>query len=87
MTPFAIAGIQMHVSALESNVEGMKQRVDILMQRFPWTQMVLFSELAPFGPLIRNAMTFPNATLDQFCELARRHNIWLIPGSMFEARH
>ena len=86
MTPFAIAGIQMQVSALESNVAGMKHRVDILMQRFPWTQMVLFSELAPFGPLSSNAMPFPNSTLDEFCELARRHHIWLIPGSMFE-RH
>jgi len=84
MTPFAIAGIQMHVSALESNVAGMKHRVDILMQRFPWTQMVLFSELAPFGPLSSHAMTFPNPVVDEFCELARRHNIWLIPGSMFE---
>jgi len=84
MTPFAIAGIQMQVSALESNVEAMKQRLDVLMIRFPWTQMVLFSELAPFGPLSHNAQPFPNATLDEFREAARKHNIWLIPGSMFE---
>ncbi len=84
MTPFAIAGIQMQVSALESNVETMKQRLDVLMIRFPWTQMVLFSELAPFGPLSHNAMPFPNPVLNQFCEAAREHNIWLIPGSMFE---
>jgi len=51
MTPFAIAGVQMYVNALQSNVDGMIQRLDILMARFPWTQMVLFSELAPFGPL------------------------------------
>ena len=84
MTPFAIAGIQMQVSALESNVETMKQRLDVLMIRFPWTQMVLFSELAPFGPLSHNAMPFPNPILDEFCEAARKHNVWLIPGSMFE---
>ena len=47
MTPFAIAGVQMHVDALHSNVEAMRHRVEILMARFPWTQMVLFSELAP----------------------------------------
>ena len=51
MTPFAIAGVQMYVNPLVSNVEGMMQRLDVLMMRFPWTQMVLFSELAPFGPL------------------------------------
>ena len=32
---------------------GMIHRLDVLMARFPWTQMVLFSELAPFGPLER----------------------------------
>ena len=55
MTPFAIAGVQMHVAALHDNVEGMRHRLDVLMGRFPWVQMVLFSELAPFGPLTRFA--------------------------------
>jgi predicted amidohydrolase len=84
MTPFAITGVQMHVAALHDNVEGMRHRLDVLMARFPWTQMVLFSELAPFGPLPRFAQPFPNQVLDQFCVDARRHGIWLIPGSMFE---
>jgi predicted amidohydrolase len=84
MTPFAITGVQMHVAALHDNVEGMCHRLDILMARFPWTQMVLFSELAPFGPLPRFAQPWPNQTLERFCIEARRHGIWLIPGSMFE---
>ncbi len=46
--------------------------------------MVLFSELAPFGPLHRFARPFPNDALEQFQNLASRHRIWLIPGSMFE---
>lgn len=84
MTPFAIAGVQMHVAALHDNVEGMRHRLDVLMARFPWTQMVLFSELAPYGPLPRFAQPFPNHALDQLCVDAQRHGIWLIPGSMFE---
>lgn len=84
MTPFAIAGVQMHVDALHSNVEGMRHRVDVLMARFPWTQMVLFSELAPYGPLDRFAQPFPNDAIQQFQTLAHKHGIWLIPGSMFE---
>ncbi len=83
MTPFAIAGVQMHVNALHSNVEGMLHRLDVLMMRFPWTQMVLFSELAPFGPLEKFKLPPENDVIDQFCEAARRHRIWLIPGSMF----
>ncbi len=86
MTPFAIAGVQMHVAALQSNVEGMRQRIEILMARFPWTQMVLFSELAPYGPLDRFAQPFPNDAIAMFQEDARRYGIWLIPGSMFEKK-
>jgi len=84
MTPFAIAGIQMQVDALTSNVDAMIERCDILMSKFPWTQLVLFSELAPFGPLHKFAQPFPNETEEKFQALAHRHGIWLIPGSMFE---
>ena len=83
MTPFAIAGVQMYVNALESNVDGMIQRLDILMARFPWTQMVLFSELTPFGPLDRFALPPENETLEKFQAAALKHRVWLIPGSMF----
>lgn len=84
MVPFAIAGIQMHVSALKVNVEAMRHRLDVLMVRFPWTQMVVFSELAAYGPLNRFAQPFPNSDIEQFCADARRHGVWIIPGSMFE---
>ena len=84
MTPFAIAGIQMHVAATQSNVAAVRHRIDLAMARFPWTQMVLFSELAPFGPLPKFAQPLNNATIALFQEDARRHRIWLIPGSMFE---
>jgi len=83
MTPFAIAGVQMHVNALHSNVEAMMHRLDLLMMRFPWTQMVLFSELAAFGPLERFKLPPENEVIDRFCAAARRHRVWLIPGSMF----
>ena len=75
MTPFAIAGVQMYVNALQPNVDGMIHRLDVLMMRFPWTQMVLFSELAPFGPLERFKLPPENETIDRFCEAARRHKI------------
>ncbi|MEB8386310.1 carbon-nitrogen hydrolase family protein [Rhodobacteraceae bacterium KMM 6894] len=84
MTPFAIAGVQMYVNALQPNVDGMIHRLDILMARFPWTQMVLFSELAPFGPLNKFSQPLHNETIERFQAAAVKHNIWLIPGSMFE---
>lgn len=84
MIPFAIAGIQMQVSGVHENVTRMHQKIDLLMAIYPWVQMILFSELAPFGPLTRHAAPFPNATEEGFQTAARRHGVWLIPGSMFE---
>ena len=85
MTPFAIAGIQMRISASHENVSAMAHRLDILMTRFPWVQMVVFSELAAFGPLPGNAQTLPGPAEEAFREMAVKHRIWLLPGSMFEA--
>lgn len=84
MTPFAIAGIQMYVNAVQPNVDAMMHRLDVLMARFPWTQMVVFSELAPFGPLTKYAQPLLNDTVERFQTAARKHHVWLIPGSMFE---
>jgi hypothetical protein len=51
MNPFSIAGIQMPVSAIQSNIPLMKVKLDILMNIFLWIQMVIFSELCAFGSL------------------------------------
>jgi predicted amidohydrolase len=83
MKPFSIAGIQMTVSASHSNVATMLSQLDVLMAVYPWVQMVVFSELCAYGPLLHNAMTFPNDTEAQFQAAARKHGVWLVPGSMF----
>jgi len=84
MTPFSIAGVQMHVSATHENVTAMSHRIDNVMVRFPWVQMIVFSELAPYGPLPSNHPESSEAAIEIFREAARRHNVWLLPGSMFE---
>jgi len=86
LKPFAIAGMQLELSAVHENVTQMGQRLDVLMHVYPWVQMVVFSELAAFGPLLANAQPLPNRTEDTFREWAKRHGIWLLPGSMFERR-
>jgi predicted amidohydrolase len=83
MTPFAIAGIQMHVAATHENVGHMKHQLDLLMARFPWVQMVVFSELAAFGPIAAHAGSFQR-TEEAMAGWARHHGIWLLSGSMFE---
>jgi len=83
MTPFAIAGVQMHVIYDRENISMMKAKVHHLMGTFPWVQMVVFSELAAYGPLRRNHPASLEAAEREFKNLARHHGIWLIPGSMF----
>jgi predicted amidohydrolase len=83
MTPFAIAGIQMPIT-IRSNVEAMRHQIDLLVHLYPWVQMVVFSELAPFGPLLHNAQKLPGAAEEPFQEIARKHALWLLTGSMFE---
>jgi predicted amidohydrolase len=84
MTPFAIAGIQMHVSAAQSNVEAMRVRLNSLMAVYPWVQMVMFSELAACGPLPSSAETLPGPAEEALAEMAAEHQIWLVTGSMHE---
>ncbi|MFT4779230.1 MAG: putative amidohydrolase [Flavobacteriales bacterium] len=86
MKPFAIAGIQMKVSAIVSNVEMMKLKINITMNLYPWVEMIVFSELAPYGPLAKTAQAIPNNFEAEMQALAKQHGIWLLPGSIFEEK-
>jgi len=85
MKPFAIAGIQMEVSAQKDNIATMEAYAAHVRHRFPWVDMLLFSELAAFGPGIAHAQPMPGDAEQRLCEIARRYQFWLIPGSLFEA--
>ena len=86
MKPFSIAGIQMRISASTPNVEAMKLKLDILMNLYPWVDMVMFSELCAYGPLTANAQPVPGTFEQEMCAMAAKHGIWLLPGSIFEKR-
>jgi predicted amidohydrolase len=85
MTPFAIAGIQQYISA-ESNIEAMRHRLRLLQHLYPWVEMVLWSELAVFGPQLHHAQRLPGPAEEAFQEMAAKHKLWLIPGSLLEKR-
>lgn len=86
MRHFAIAGIQMPVT-VQNNIEAMRLRLDLIMHLYPWVQMVVFPELAVHGPVPASAQPAGGAFETAFCDMARKHSIWLIPGSMFESRN
>jgi len=85
MTHFAIAGIQTHVG-IHNNLSALGHRLDLLMHLYPWVQMVVLSELAAHGPVTQSAEPLPGETEAVFQAMARRHRIWLVPGSIFERR-
>jgi predicted amidohydrolase len=85
MRPFAIAGLQLNISGRQSNLDHICDRIEMLMLLYPWVQMVVVSELATFGGWTGHAMAFPNDVEQRYCDLAARHGIWLIPGSLYES--
>ncbi len=85
MVPFCIAGVQMNVSLAGNNIEAMEKRIVSIVNRFPWVQMIVFSELATFGPSPEHAQPMPGPAEAHFCEIASRYGLWLLPGSMFES--
>ena len=86
MKPFSIGGIQMHVSAAHNNIELMKHKIEVMTSVYPWVQMIVLSELCAHGPLSYHAQEFPNSDEKIFQDLAKKHEIWLIPGSMFQKK-
>jgi predicted amidohydrolase len=84
MHPFAIAGMQLALPAGGDNVGLMGQKLDHVLALYPWVQMVVFSELSAFGPNPASAVALPGPVEQRFQEMARRHQVWLLPGSVFE---
>ncbi len=84
MTTFGIAGLQL-VTAKADNVDLLIGEIDAVMRRFPWLEMIVCPELASCGTNFKAAEAMPGARENRFQEVAKRHQIWLLPGSMLEA--
>ncbi|MGE0639432.1 MAG: carbon-nitrogen hydrolase family protein [Thermoanaerobaculia bacterium] len=84
MSRIRIAAIQMRIGGV-NNVDALCHRLDLAMAAFPWIQMVVMSELAARGPGVHHAEPLPSEIENRFCALARRHGIWLVPGSLCES--
>lgn len=84
MTTFSIAGIQLEAPNGD-NVDLIVDEIDALMRRFPWLDMVLCPELGACGTDTSCAVALPGPMEKRFQELASKHKIWLLPGSIFES--
>jgi deaminated glutathione amidase len=83
MSKIAIAGLQLD-AINGNNVDRMEAEIDAVKQRFPWVDMVLLGELNACGSDTACAQPMPGRIEDRFAEIARRNDIWLIPGSLME---
>ena len=72
MIPFAIGGLQLTTSGLRDNLPYISARLDYFMYLFPWVQMVVFSELAAYGPNPAKAEPLPGPAERKFQEMAAK---------------
>lgn len=85
MSYLSIAGLQLELG-VEDNLSIIEQEIDLVKKRFPWIQMVVLPELCTYGAKIDMAVQLPGAVENCFRDAAKKNNIWLIPGSIYE-RH
>lgn len=86
MRSIGVAGLQLRISGGESNLDYLAGRLDRLMAVFPWVEMVVFSELAAYGPSRAKAEPLPGPAEDAFCDMAVQHGLWIVTGSLYEKR-
>jgi predicted amidohydrolase len=85
MSHLAIAGLQLELCA-EDNLSTIEQEIDAVKKRFPWIQMVVLPELCTYGASTELAVELPGEVENCFRDAARRNDVWLVPGSIFERR-
>ncbi len=94
---FGIAAVQMRVVPWDSaaTIERMDEFVVSVKNTFPGVDMICFPELCPTGwynfsepptgvDPFSTAQAIPGPMTARLSEMARRHEVWLMPGSMLE---
>jgi predicted amidohydrolase len=90
---FGIAAVQMSVVPwdAEATIKKMGEVAHAIARGFPWTQMIVFHDLAVPGLVQfivtekpdtwrKNAQPIPGPLTDALCEIAKRAKKWLVPG-------
>jgi len=83
MSHFSIAGLQLSMPCGDNLAELGKEIIKV-KQRFPWLNMIVLSELCSYGPEKKYATPFPSVAEEFYCQIAKEHDLWLIPGSQYE---
>lgn len=83
MAYLSMAALQLEL-CVEDNLSLVEKEIDLVKKRFPWIQLVVLPELCTFGPSTDLAVNMPGEVENCFREAARKNDLWLIPGSIFE---
>ena len=83
MTVFTVAALQLELPAAD-NLDLVIKKVRGAIARYPFSHMVVVSELAICGAGATTATPRLNETEPRLCALAKELGIWLIPGSVYE---
>ncbi len=83
MSKIGIAGLQLE-AINGDNLDGMEAEIDSVAKRFPWVDMVVLAELNGYGTDPALAQPMPGTFEARFAEVAKRNDIWLVPGSVME---
>ncbi len=84
MNGFGIAGLQLATSPSGKNLPMVGSAVAHVAALFPWVRMIVLSELAAHGPSPAHAEPLPGPSERALQELAKRHDLWIVNGSMYE---
>ncbi len=79
-----VAGVQMNIVSGDGNLDNMKKYVTSIAHKFPWAELIVFSELCLYGGGRDWVQPIPGEATDELCRLARSTGRWLIPGSIHE---
>ena len=85
MSLFGIAGLQLELRN-QDNLGQLEAELDLLRRRLPWVSMAVLGELAALGPNPAHAQPLPGPAEARLCAAAKRNQLWLVPGSLFESR-
>ncbi|MGC8490242.1 MAG: carbon-nitrogen hydrolase family protein [Syntrophobacteraceae bacterium] len=79
---------QMHTAfgQVRQNLEALAQNVARILSYSPWVKLICAHELCIQGPAAMEANAEPiPGSITEFCaDLARKHQIYLVPGSLYE---
>jgi predicted amidohydrolase len=81
MRNFSIAGLQLDLN-YSDNLACVTNAIIQTSKRYPWVEMIVASELAVGGSNRSDKYSLDN-NLEGFQDLAKKLNIWLIPGSFY----